>query len=146
MPWSLRKYLCCLFSSLLAVLIALPVAGVLGTAGFLGREWWLWGNGLSGLLVFFPAYMALVLAAPVALLFGAPLYALLVVKGVARWWSALLLAALPALVVAWQVPSIGGLAAWFGAITALLAHTLHSRTRLGLLGRTAAAGMAGQPG
>ena len=131
MAASLREHLRCLCSRLLAVLIALSVTACAGTSGFPGRECWPWGNGLSGLLVFFPAYMALVIAAPVALLFGAPLYALLVVKGVARWWSALLLAALRARVVAAPAPCIGGVAVWLGAITALLDHGQHSRIRLG---------------
>ena len=71
-----------------------------------------------------------------------PLYALLVVKGVARWWSALLLAALRARVVAAPAPCIGGVAVWLGAITALLVHGRHRRTRLGLLCR-AVAGVTG---
>ena len=130
-------------SSLVAVAIALPVASLLGSALVMGGDWQSFGVAAGGLVVLVAAYLALLAGAPAALLVWAPLYALLAGKGYARWWSVLLVALLPSLVVAWAEPSVGALAMLFSAITALLTHLLHRHTRLG---RGATSGGMAQPG
>ena len=144
---SLRLYSGYLLSSLLAVLLALPVASLLGAALVLGWEWWNLDSGPRlwrelPMLVLLVAFFAVAAGGLVALLFGAPLYALLAWKGWARWWSVALLALLPALVVGWREPQSAGLYLLFGLGTALFTHLFHRHTRLGQLARA----LAGAPG
>ncbi|MGN0859027.1 MAG: hypothetical protein ACI4NW_07620 [Stenotrophomonas sp.] len=149
MPSSLRTYAGYLFSSVLAVLLSLPIASLLGAACVLASEWI--GSSVAAdpgelaSLLLLVGFFALIAGGLVALLFGAPLYALLAWKGLARWWSVLLLALPPALVVGWQEPQTGSLFLLFGGITALLTHLFHSRTRLGRLGTVIAASRSGRP-
>lgn len=138
MPSSLRLYSGYLLSSLLAVLLALPVASLLGAALVLGWEWWNLDSGPRlwrelPMLVLLVAFFAVAAGGLVALLFGAPLYALLAWKGWARWWSVALLALLPTLVVGWREPQSAGLYLLFGLGTAVFTHLFHHHTRLGQL-------------
>lgn len=121
-------------SSLVAVAIALPLASLLGSAAVLGSEWQHFGVQAGSLIVLVAAWLVVIAGAPVALLIGAPLYALLAGNGYARWWSVLLVAVLPSLLVALLEPSVGAAAMLFGTITALLTHLLHRHTRLGRWG------------
>ena len=150
MPSPLRTYAGYLLSSVLAVMLALPVAGLVGAAGVVGSEWigsaMATGLGEIGTLLLLVAFFAVIAGGPAALLFGAPLYALLAWKGWARWWSVLLLVLPPAVAAGWRDPETAGWFVLFGTITALMAHMLHSRTRLGCLGKPAATSKPGQAG
>lgn len=145
----LRMYAGYLFSSVLAVMLALPIAGLVGAVAVLGSEWLgsgqVPGLGEIGMLLLLVAFFAVMAGGLVALLVGAPLYALLASQGWARWWNVLLLALLPVLVLWWRDPASGGLFLLFGGITALLTHLFHRHTRLGRLAAVIARRKPGQP-
>lgn len=121
--------------SFTAILVGLPVGSIMGGLGFSlyslvtgSQEYAGLGDAIQTGL-FFSLFAVLIGFLP-ALLYGAPLHALLARRGVSNCWSSAALGAVPGAVLLIRSPGLGLIAMYFGVCIAIASQWFANRRKV----------------